>query len=119
MMLFRVWLVIIFLAISGYTLPVVMDQGLNLFPYFFGDIAKIGWPGQFNLDFLTMLSLSAIWVAWRHQFTGPGLGLSVLAFFGGGLFLSIYLTILCMQVKGGVEEILVGEARLSARSNAV
>ena len=31
------------------------------------------WFGQFNLDFMGFLILSAIWVAWRNQFSAAGL----------------------------------------------
>ncbi len=61
------------------------------------------WPGQFNLDFMGFLALSAIWVAWRHQFSAGGLGLAVLAFFGGMLFLSIYLLIHTSRAGGDIK----------------
>jgi hypothetical protein len=48
------------------------------------------WSGQFNLDFMTFLGLSGIWVAWRHQFTGGAIALGVVAFFGGMMFLAPY-----------------------------
>jgi hypothetical protein len=35
----------------------------------------MSWSGQFNLDFMTFLGLSAVWVAWRHQFTRGGVAL--------------------------------------------
>jgi hypothetical protein len=71
--LFRILLVVIIIAVSSYTVVVVHAHGLNLFPTFFGDMAKMGWAGQFNLDFMCMLALSGLWVAWRHQFSGLGL----------------------------------------------
>jgi hypothetical protein len=51
------------------------------------------WFGQFNLDFMFMLSLSALWVSWRHRFSATGLALGVVAFLGGILFLTVYLLI--------------------------
>ena len=51
-----------FVALSGYTAVVVAHHGLDLFSVFFGDIAKLMWPGQFNLDFTCLLLLSALWV---------------------------------------------------------
>ena len=88
---FRVFLVVMFLTIVGYTSVVVSNYGLGLLPIFFGDMAKIQWPGQFNLDFMFMLSLSGLWVSWRHQFSAGGIILGIIAFFGGALFLSVYL----------------------------
>gem|GEM_PF-4932734 len=45
-------------------------QGMILLPVLFGGRAATGWPGQFNLDFLCMLVLFGLWVAWRHRFSG-------------------------------------------------
>jgi hypothetical protein len=66
-------------------------------------------PGQFNLDFMGMLTLSALWVAWRHRFSKAGLGLGALAFFGGSLFLSIYLLVVSRQSGGDMKELLLGK----------
>src|SRR3546814_16446526 len=66
---FRTLLVILWLALAAYTAVVISRHGLGLLPIFFGDMAKLGWPGQFNLDFLSFLILSALWTAWRNGFT--------------------------------------------------
>lgn len=108
MLLFRVWLMTIIAVLGGYTLLVIAAEGINLFPVFFGDIAKMGWPGQFNLDFLFMLSLSALWVAWRHRWSAAGLVLALLAVNLGALFLSIYLLIVTAQAKGDLVHVLTG-----------
>ena len=105
---FRILLVVIFLAISGYTVIVINNHGIGLLPVFFGDMAEMGWPGQFNLDFMCLLALSALWVSWRHQFSAVGLLLGVCAFFGGALFLSIYLFIQSYRVNGNVNLLLMG-----------
>lgn len=84
---------------------------MDLLPVFFGDMAKMGWPGQFNLDFMCMLMLSALWVAWRHRFSGRGLALGLLAFFGGALFLSVYLLVVTLGADGDVEALLLGPQR--------
>lgn len=108
---FRALLVAIFLVLSGYTLVVASNHGLNLLPVFFGDMAAMGWPGQFNLDFLFMLLLSGLWVGWRHQFSAIGLLLGVAAVFGGALFLSAYLLIASVRARGDIRTVLLGEAR--------
>ncbi len=108
MTLFRLYLLALLIILSGYTLVVIGDYGMNLFAVFFGDMAAVAWPGQFNLDFMMMLSFSALWVAWRHAFSASGLGLAVLAFFGGALFLTLYLSALC--AKGAdARTILIGD----------
>ncbi len=108
---FRIYLVVMFLAISGYTAVVAAEHGLGLIPVFFGDMAAMGWPGQFNLDFMCFLSLSALWLAWRHHFTPAGLLLGVLGFFGGALFLSVYLLVVSFQEGVDFRVMLLGRAR--------
>ena len=108
---FRLWLVTIMTVLGIYTAFVISNFGFTLFPIFFGDIGKMEWPGQFNLDFTFMLTLSALWTAWRNQFSVAGLLLGLLAAFGGAMFLSIYLLILTFQTKGNIRELLLGKAR--------
>lgn len=78
---FRFYLVALCLFLSYYTFVVISDFGINLFLPFFGAIINMTWSGQFNLDFMMMLSLSALWVGWRAGWTAQGLLLAVLAFF--------------------------------------
>lgn len=111
---FRMMLVVIFLAVAGYTVVVAMHHGTNLFPVFFGDMAAFGWPGQFNLDFMCMLALSGLWVAWRHAFSVPGVLLGLVAFTGGALFLSVYLLVVSSQAGGDMREILLGKSRVES-----
>ena len=100
-----------FAVLTIYTVMVIGAEGWNLLGVFFADMAKMQWPGQFNLDFMLMLTLSGLWVAWRHHFSAAGLGLGVLAFFGGALFLSIYLLIQTLRTKGDMRVVLLGKAR--------
>jgi hypothetical protein len=107
----RLFLAVIFLVIAGYTFVVASNHGVGLLPIFFADMAKMEWPGQFNLDFMCMLSLSALWVAWRHRFSAAGIVLGGAAFFGGAFFLSAYLLVQSIRVGGDVEALLLGEAQ--------
>ena len=111
MILFRLFLIACLIVLIGYTAVTISNHGWNLFPTFFGDMAAMGWPGQFNLDFMMMLMLSAVWVAWRHQFRPAGLLLAVLAFNGGMLFLSIYVTWHLHRTGGDMKALLLGDAR--------
>ncbi len=108
---FRTLLITLCAALFLYTSVVIMNHGWNLLPIFFGDMAKLGWPGQFNLDFMFMLTLSAVWVAWRHEFSKAGLSLALAAFFGGAAFLTVYLLVVSVQTKGDVTQILLGALR--------
>lgn len=111
MTLFRLFLLSVLVVLTGYTAVVIQNHGWNLLAVFFGDMALLAWPGQFNLDFMFMLSLSAIWVSWRHQFSGAGLLLGLLALTGGSLFLSIYLLVLMAQTRGDLRALLLGPGR--------
>ena len=108
---FRVLLVAIFVTIAVYTSIVIANHGMGLLQVFFADMAEMAWPGQFNLDFMCMLMLSALWVAWRHHFSPAGLGLGVVAFFGGAPFLTAYLLINSFAVEGDVRSLLLGPSR--------
>ena len=105
---FRAYLAAMALAIFLYTAVVIANHGPNLFPAFFGDMAAMGWPGQFNLDFMFLLTLSALWVAWRHGFSAGGLALAFLAAMLGSAFLSVYLLVVSFQVKGDVRALALG-----------
>ena len=111
---FRALMAVMFVVLTVYTVIVGMNHGWNLIPVFFDDMMKMAWPGQFNLDFMGFLVLSALWVSWRHHFTPGGLGLGVLAFFGGIMFLSVYLFVVAGQASGDVKELLLGKRRASA-----
>ncbi len=114
MLLLRVLLLLILVVLSGYTAVVISNHGWNLLPVFFGDIGAMAWPGQFNVDFMGFLILSAVWTAWRHHFSPAGLALGVIAFFGGMMFLTIYLLVASYQVKGNLGALLLGARRANA-----
>ncbi|MBK9082989.1 MAG: hypothetical protein IPL88_13365 [Rhizobiales bacterium] len=116
MRLFRAWLATILIVLIVYTAAVAMRRGVNLFPVFFGDIAALDWPGQFNLDFTFMLTLSALWTAWRGGFSAASLGLAALALIGGSLFLSIYLLIESARCGGDPVALLIGRERAARRA---
>lgn len=115
---FRIVLIALWLTLAVYTGIVISRHGLDLLPIFFGDIGEMMWPGQFNLDFLCFLTLSALWTAWRNGFSTLGLGLGVVAFFGGAGFLLPYLLFLSVQSRGDVPTILLGPGRSASRSRA-
>ena len=111
MALFRTLLVVLLATLTAYTAVVVSRHGMDFLPIFYGDIAKFGWPGQFNVDFSGFLILSAVWTAWRNRFSPLGLALGVVAFFGGMMFLTIYLLIESLRTKGDVAALLLGPSR--------
>jgi hypothetical protein len=105
---FYLFLMVLWGALAFYTGKVIADHGWNLFPIFFGDIARWEWPGQFNLDFTIMLFLSATWTAWRNRFSPAGLALAAIALVGGAGFLLPYLTYLAWKHEGVTADVLLG-----------
>lgn len=110
---FRIFLATLFISIVLYTVPVVLNHGFAFQSVFFGDIQQMGWAGQFNVDFLGFLMLSAFWTAWRNRFSPSGLLLGVLALLFGAPFLSAYLLYLSVVCDRNVQIMLLGENRTS------
>lgn len=108
---FRIYLWLVIVMLGGYTAIVGMRHGWNLLPIFFADIAAMTWEGQFNCDFTSFLSLSALWLAWRHRFSPGGLILGLLGFFGGMMVLAPYLLYASGQARGDVKAVLLGPDR--------
>ena len=111
MNIFRLLLVAIIAVVCVYTSITIANQGIDLYTVFFGDMADMTWRGQFNLDFLCFLMMSAIWVAWRHAFTATGVVLGFAAFNLGAPFLAGYLLVQSYRTNGNVAAMLLGEAR--------
>jgi len=108
MRLFQLLLIALWLVLVVYTGVVIARHGIDLLPVFFGDMAKLAWPGQFNLDFLCFLVLSALWTAWRSGFSAGGLALALVAFFTGAGFLLPYLLWLTISTRGDMRSVLLG-----------
>jgi len=111
---FRILLAIMITGILGYTGIVGVNHGWNLFPVFFGDMAAMTWPGQFNFDFTCFLTLSGLWLAWRHHFSPGGLALGVLGLVGGIMVLAPYLFFASFSAKGDMKELLLGKVRANS-----
>ncbi len=106
MLPFRLLLSALLVAIAAYTGVVIAHHGLDFLPLFFGDIARLGWAGQFNLDFMGLLLLAALWVAWRHRFGAGGLALGALVLLGGTPCLCVYLLVQSLRVRGDLRALL-------------
>ena len=108
---FRIILAIMFANIIIYTTIVGSHNGWNLFPIFLENLSKMNWSGQFNMDFMSFLTLSGLWLAWRHNFSPKGIILGLLGFFGGILILAPYLFWASFKANGDIKVVLLGEAR--------
>ncbi len=102
-------LVTIFSAtVAVYTVVVIGREGLNLFAVFLGNMMAWNWSGQFNLDFLTYLLLSGLWVAWREGFSIRGWALGALASVLGIVFFGPLLLLWWWQANGRMDRVLLG-----------
>ena len=109
MKVFAGFLVIGWIVLAVYTAAVIGNHGVNFLPVFFAGIASVDWSGQFNIDFVLMLSLAAVWIAWRHKFSLGGLALAALALFGGAGFMYPYLLAALMRSGGDPRLVLLGK----------
>jgi hypothetical protein len=100
-------------GLAVYTGIVGTRHGWNLLPIFFGDIAALTWPGQFNPDFLCLLLLSALWLAWRNHFSAGGIVLGLLGLVGGTVVLAPDPLHAGMTARGDLREVLPGRRRAS------
>lgn len=114
MAILRLYVVAFFIVLAVYSGLVAAEHGVGLVPIFFGDMAALTWPGQFNLDFMGFLMLSGLWVSWRHEYSPIGLLLTPLAIFGGMVFLTVYLFIESFRVNGDLKALLLGARRAAA-----
>ncbi len=108
MALFRVILIGMLIIMLGYTAAAVAQDGWNLIPAFFSNIFAVNWSGQFNLDFLLLLWLGAIWVAWRSGFSGSGIAIAVVGHTLGMIFFTSYLLYLISETGGDARKIVLG-----------
>ncbi len=106
---FQILLTAMIAGILCYTGIVGINHGWDLFPVFFGDMAAMNWPGQFNLDFICLLMFSGLWLAWRHRFSSLGIVIGILGLFGGTMFLAPYLLYATFKTNGDMKKLLIGD----------
>ena len=112
---FRTYLVAVVAVLGAYTAIVGANHGWDLLPVFFAEMAAMTWHGQFNADFLGFLTLSALWLAWRHEYSPGGLVLGVLGLFGGMMVLAPYLVFASYEAGDDAAVLLLGKTRAARR----
>lgn len=118
MVAIRTLAALMLVAVGIYTGFVVLAHGLDFLTPFVGNIVAVNWEGQFQLDFTCFLLLAALWVAWRHRFTGTGFACSLAPICGGILGFAAYLLITSLREDGDVASYLVGNTRTAQRPAA-
>lgn len=107
----RLILLLILLIIVPYTAVVIWLNGMNYLPVFFAPLGAFGWQGQFNIDFACYLTLTGLWIAWRHDFSGMGIVLAVFSVGGGLIFLAIYLAYETRHQSMTIPDLLLPKAK--------
>ncbi len=112
--MFNIIVVLLWIGLTAYSGVVVYNHGVDFVSVAIQIIAATGWSGQFALDFVCYLLLSALWVAWRHRFTASAWLLALAALVGGYLYFGLYLAVIGYRARGDVRAILLGERAASA-----
>lgn len=104
----KILLSILTLVVFVYTILVFQKEGADLFSVFLGNVKSLNWSGQFNLDFMSYLTISGLWVMWRNHFSGKSIVIGLAAMILGIIFFAPYVLVLLMQEKGDLKKVLVG-----------
>lgn len=104
----KILLSILTLVVLVYTILVFQKEGADLFSVFFSNVKSVDWSGQFNLDFMSYLTLSGLWIMWRNHFSGKSIAIGLVAMILGIIFFAPYVLVLLMQEKGDLKKVLVG-----------
>lgn len=101
-------LVIQTILLIGYTIYATQANGWDLLQVFVQNIMSLSWNGQFNLDFSSYLTLSALWIMWRNQFSVKSIAIGVTAMIIGFIVFAPYLLYLLTIEKGDLRKVLIG-----------
>ena len=105
----RILLILLFINIVIFTITASNAEGWTLIRIFIDDIKSMSWNGQFNVDFSSYLTLSALWIAWRHRFSISGIAIALVALVMGIMVFAPYVLMVSLKAKGDVKQLLLGE----------
>jgi hypothetical protein len=107
--LFKTLLIIQTIGLLTYTFVAFQNEGADLFSVFVYNTKALTWSGQFNLDFLSYLTLSGLWIMWRNKFTFKSILLGTSAMVLGIIFFAPYLLWLTNNENGDLKRVFIGE----------
>ena len=96
------------ILLIGYTIYAAQGNGWDLLQVFVQNILSLSWNGQFNLDFSSYLTLSALWIMWRNQFSIKSVAIGIIAMIIGFMVFAPYLLYLLTIEKGDLKKVLIG-----------
>lgn len=106
--LFKTFLIAQTVIVLIYTIWAFKNEGVNLLSVFLENIQSLTWNGQFNLDFSSYLSLSALWIMWRNRFSSSSIVIGIIAMIIGIIVFAPYLLYLLGKEKGDLKKLLIG-----------
>ena len=109
MQMFRLCLAIMGLGLAVYSGFVIAEHGPNFVPFYFADLGRVGWPGQFDLDFTILIVLAATWIVWRERGSVTSIVLAILLVPFVSMLLTSYLLYLSWRERGDIVRMLVGD----------
>lgn len=92
-----------------YSVIVFHNYGAGIFEVFINNIVSMTWAGQFNLDFLSYLILSGLWIMWRNKFSTSSILLGILCMIIGIMIFAPYLSYLIIKEKSDFKKVLIGK----------
>lgn len=109
--LLKILLVVMTLTLLVYTAIAFRNEGPDLFTVFLSNIRQGNWNGQFNLDFSSYLTLSAVWIMWRNKFSTASIALGLISGIVGILVFAPYLLFLIFKERDDLVKVLIGDRR--------
>ncbi|WMN07868.1 hypothetical protein QYS48_30160 [Marivirga arenosa] len=101
-------LIIQTLGLLIYTVIAIQNDGGNFLARAIEFATSLTWMGQFALDFQCYLILSALWVAWRNNFSINSIVIAIVAMILGIIIFAPYLLFLLSKEKGDLKRVLIG-----------
>lgn len=97
------------IAVLIYTIITIQNEGFVFLERALEFVQTMQWIGQFALDFGCYLILSALWIAWRNQFSWVGILMASAASILGIIVFAPYLLFLINKENGSIKRVLIGE----------
>jgi hypothetical protein len=107
--LFKTLLIIQTIGLLVYTFVAFNNEGADLFGVFINNVKAFTWSGQFNLDFLSYLTLSGLWIMWRNNFTYNAILFGIIAMVLGIVVFAPYLLWLTNKENGDLTRVFIGD----------
>jgi hypothetical protein len=107
--LFKTLLIVQTIGLLAYTFVAFQNEGADLISVFINNAKALTWSGQFNLDFLSYLTLSGLWIMWRNKFNFKSILLGTVAMVLGIIFFAQYLLWLTNKEKGDLKRVFIGD----------